>query len=96
MVSYYPVTICRSDGLFEFFTKTGLKDLNQPTASQLDDTPDADGIVDCYKKLDNDHPKTQEWRRKLGGMMMKLLGGDAHAGMTQYQLFIRQLTPLRP
>lgn len=58
----------------------GVKELNQPTPAQLDDTPDKDGMVDCYKKLDPDEPKAIDWRRKIGGMLMHLLGGKAHAG----------------
>ena len=44
------------------------------------DTPDKDGMVDCYKKLDPNEPKAIDWRRKIGGMLMHLLGGKAHAG----------------
>lgn len=80
MAPYYPITICRSDGLLEVKTK-GITELNQPTTPQLDDTPDNDGNVDCYKKLESDEPKAVDWRRKLGGMMMHVLGGKGHAGM---------------
>jgi hypothetical protein len=45
------------------------------------DTPDANGNVDCYKKLEPDEAKAVDWRRKLGGMLMHLLGGKEHAGM---------------
>ena len=92
MVSYYPVTICRSDGVLETFTKTGLKELNRPTPSQLDDTPDPDGVIDCYKKLENDHPKSLEWRRKLGGMIMHHLGGSAHSGIWPTTKILRSPT----
>lgn len=46
----------------------------------MNDTPDANGNVDCYKKLEVDEAKHVDWRRKLGGMLMHLLGGKAHAG----------------
>lgn len=79
MAPYYPVTVCRSDGLLEVITKSGIRELNQPTPDQLSDKPDANGNVDCYKRLDVDDPKAVDWRRKLGGMMMHLLGGKAHS-----------------
>jgi hypothetical protein len=81
MAPYFPVTVCRSDGQFETITRGGVKELNQPTKEQLDDTPDANGNVDCYKKLSEDDPKAVDWRRKLGGMLMHLVGGKEHAGM---------------
>ena len=80
MAPFYPVTICRSDGQLEVITKTGVKDLHRPTAAQLNDTPDADGTIDCYKKLEPDEPKAVDWRRKIGGMLMHYLGGREHAG----------------
>jgi hypothetical protein len=81
MAPYYPVTVCRSDGQLEVITKSGMRELNRPTAEQLSDTPDANGSVDCYKRLDAEDPKAVDWRRKLGGMLMHLLGGKAHSGI---------------
>jgi len=80
MAPYYPLTIHRSDGQFEVATRSGVKEVNQPTIQQMNDTPDANGNVDCYKKLEVDEAKHVDWRRKLGGMLMHLLGGKAHAG----------------
>ena len=80
MANYYPLTVCRSDGQFEVSTRSGVKEVNEPTAAQKNSTPDANGNVDCYKKLEIDEPKHEDWRRKLGGMMMHLLGGKEHAG----------------
>jgi hypothetical protein len=80
MVPYYPVKCHRSDGQLEIITKSGFKELNQPTAAQLDSKPDKDGMVDCYKRLDPNEPKAVDWRRKIGGMLMHLLGGKDHAG----------------
>lgn len=90
MAPYYPLTIERSDGQLEVITKMGLVELNQPTATQLDDTPDNEGMVDCYKRLDPDEPKAIDWRRKIGGMLMHLLGGKAHAGNTPKALLMRK------
>lgn len=80
MAPYYPVTVCRSDGQVEIITTSGIREHNRPTQEQLSDTPDANGNVDCYKRLDEDDPKAIDWRRKLGGMLMHHLGGKAHSG----------------
>ncbi|QSZ34388.1 hypothetical protein DSL72_005980 [Monilinia vaccinii-corymbosi] len=79
MASFHPVIICRSDGQLETTAKTGAKELNQPTPAQLDDKEDAEGNVDCYKKLEDDEPKAIDWRRKIGGMLMHYLGGKEHS-----------------
>ncbi|THV47360.1 hypothetical protein BGAL_0316g00140 [Botrytis galanthina] len=79
MAPFHPITICRSDGQLEIITKTGIKELNQPTPAQLNDKEDAEGIVDFYKKLDYDEPKAIDWRRKIGGMLMHYLGGKEHS-----------------
>jgi len=84
MALHYPVTICRSDGLLEVKTKTGATEANQPTEAQRSSTPDMEGNVDCYKKLEHDDPKAQDWRRKLGGMLMQVLGGEEHSGMRPF------------
>ncbi|CCU75906.1 unnamed protein product [Blumeria hordei] len=78
MSQYYPVTICRSDGLLEVSTKAGIE-LNQPTPAQLDDKPDAKGNVDYYRRLSENDTKAIDWRRKIGGMLMNILGGKSHA-----------------
>lgn len=81
MAPYYPLTVARSDGEPTVPTKQGVKEPNQPTEEQMSDKPDVAGNVDCYKKLGIEDAKHIDWRRKLGGMMMHLLGGKAHAGM---------------
>jgi hypothetical protein len=82
MPSYSPITVCRSDGLLEFSPKAGgnIKESNGPTEKQLDDTPTKDGVVDCYRKVELNEQKHVDWRRKLGGMTMHLLGGVNHQG----------------
>ncbi len=84
MAPYYPLTVCRSDGQFAVMIKAGVLEPNQPTPAQTDDTPDINGNVDCYKKLEPEETKAVDWRRKLGGMLMHLLGGKGHAGSTSY------------
>ncbi|TVY55127.1 hypothetical protein LCER1_G003358 [Lachnellula cervina] len=75
MAPYWPFTIARSDGQLEIITRSGIREPNQPTTTQLNDTPDASGNVDCYRKIEPDDAKAVDWRRKLGGMYMHLLGG---------------------
>jgi hypothetical protein len=77
---YFPLTVHRTDGQLEVALRSGEMEPNRPTAQQMDDTPDANGNVDCYKKLEADEAKHVDWRRKLGGMLMHLLGGKEHAG----------------
>lgn len=64
----------------ETITRTGVREINQPSAEQLNDNPDSEGMVDCYRRLPYDDPKAVDWRRKIGGMLMHLLGGKGHAG----------------
>ncbi|KAH8808918.1 transcription-silencing protein Clr2-domain-containing protein [Xylogone sp. PMI_703] len=81
MPAYHPVTVCRSDGQFEVALKNGSgKELNRPTPEQLDKTPDAEGYVDFYEPLGLEDTKAKDWRRKLGGMLMHVLGGKESAG----------------
>ena len=95
MAPYYPLICHRTDGQFEVATGSGVTEVNQPTAEQMNDTPDANGNVDCYKKLDIEDAKHVDWRRKLGGMLMHLLGGKEHAGMMHMRARGPQLTMRR-
>ena len=88
MAPYYPITVHRSDGLLTVITKSGIKEANEPTAVQQNDTPDSKGNVDYYKRLDPKEPKAVDWRRKLGGMLMHLLGGKEHAGMSPGRIVV--------
>jgi len=95
MAPYWPFTIVRSDGQLEVVTRVGIKELNQPTAAQLNGTPDANGNVDCYRKIEPDDAKAVDWRRKLGGMYMHLLGGREWAGILRTPHVVNNLTPLQ-
>lgn len=79
MVVYSQFQSLRSDGVAEVVTRTGAKEQNRPTAAQQSDTPDANGVVDCYKRLEDNDPRVTEWKRKLGGMYMIVLGQAEHA-----------------
>ncbi|KAG9247698.1 transcription-silencing protein Clr2-domain-containing protein [Calycina marina] len=77
MAFYVPITVARSDGQLEVVLK-GIKELNQPTRAQFDDTPDSTGMVDCYRRLAFDDPKSVDWRRKIGGMLKNYFGLDSN------------------
>lgn len=81
MAPFYPLYISRSDGKLEITSKSRKKELNQPTAEQLDSTPDSKGVSDFYIKLEDGNAKEVDWRRKLGGMLIRELGRKEHEGM---------------
>ena len=80
MAPFYPIYIARSDGKLEISSKGRRKESNQPTDEQLDRTPDAKGVSDFYVKLEEGDAKELDWRRKLGGMLVRELGSKEHQG----------------
>lgn len=76
MAPLFPLYIARSDGKLEITSsKSKQRELNRPTEAQLDQSPNAKGVSDYYKELDFGDPKEVDWRRKLGGMLMREIGG---------------------
>lgn len=49
---------------------------NEPTTEQLDTRPDTKGVSDYYRLCDPGHGKEVDWRRKLGGMLVRELAGQ--------------------
>ncbi|KAL8998686.1 MAG: hypothetical protein Q9188_006048 [Gyalolechia gomerana] len=80
MAPYFPLYVLRSDGKSEILTKARKKESNLPTDDQLDSRPDARGNVDYFKELEAGDAKEVDWRRKLGGMLIHEIGGQAHPG----------------
>lgn len=75
MAPLFPLYIARSDGKLAITSsKSKQKELNRPTEAQLDQAPNAKGVSDFYKELDFGDPKEVDWRRKLGGMLMREIG----------------------
>ncbi|TKA68851.1 hypothetical protein B0A49_08081 [Cryomyces minteri] len=66
----------RSDGKRETTNAKGQKEQNQPTPQQLDSSPNDKGVVDYYRPVARGDPKDLDWRRKLGGMLMRELGTE--------------------
>jgi hypothetical protein len=73
MARFYPIYARRSDGKLEIVAKGKVKETNEPTASQLNQKPDKDGISDYYREVAADEMKSLDWRRKLGGMLAREL-----------------------
>jgi len=80
MAPFFPLYVLRSDGRLVISSK-GSKEPNQPIASQLDSKPNAQGISDFYRECPPGDPKEIDWRRKLGGMLMRELGGAETKGI---------------
>ncbi|KAL8928907.1 MAG: hypothetical protein Q9172_000745 [Xanthocarpia lactea] len=80
MAPYRPIYVTRSDGKLEILSKSRKKEANAPTADQLDSRPDAKGNTDYFKELELGDAKEVDWRRKLGGMLIREIGGPEHPG----------------
>lgn len=81
MAPYFPLYLSRSDGKLEIMSsKTRKREVNAPTEAQLDERPDAKGVSDYYKELEVGDAKEVDWRRKLGGMLMREIGGKEQQG----------------
>ena len=76
---YRLVYSARSDGVLHV-AKGSKKEENAPTDAQLDTKPDARGVVDYYKMLEPGDAKHIDWKRKLGGMLMREIGDEEHRG----------------
>lgn len=88
MAPYFPIYISRSDGKLETTSpKTRKREINAPTEAQLDERPDPKGVIDYYKELDVGDAKEVDWRRKLGGMLMREIGDKEQLGTLTALLF---------
>lgn len=76
MASYRLVYPAASDGKVETINKKKKKEANAPDASLMNDTPNAKGVRDFYRLVEIGEPKEVEWRRKLGGMLMREIGTE--------------------
>lgn len=82
MARFYPIYARRSDGKVEILTKARRREPNEPTAEQLDQKPDRNGVSDFYREVAPDEPKHLDWRRKLGGMLARELAWKPKDGST--------------
>lgn len=66
------VYISRSDGALSTITgKAKKKEDNGPTSTQLQKTKAEKGVFSWYQELPIGDPKNLDWRRKLGGLLVK-------------------------
>jgi hypothetical protein len=90
MTLFTIIYIRRSDGKQDIVGKDKLFEKNEPTAKQLDQTPDAKGVSDYYRFTSQNEQKHLDWRRKLAGMLMRELGGKEHTlGMLDALLLVQ-------
>lgn len=80
MARFYPIYVARSDGKKEILAKGKLREPNQPTDTQLDQRPDKNGVSDFYREVAPDEIKHLDWRRKLGGMLVRELAWKDPSG----------------
>lgn len=76
MTALKPIYIGRSDGKATFLSsKTREEESNGPTQAQLSKVLDEKaGVLTFYQELPLEHPRSYDWRMKLGGMLMRELG----------------------
>lgn len=76
---FWPIFSRRSDGQ-QTVNQKGIVLNNCPNAQQLDRTPNAQGQCDYYRLIERDEPKHVDWRKKLGGLMLREIGGKKFEG----------------
>lgn len=89
---FWPIFPCKSDGQ-EVVNQKGTILRNGPTQEQLDRTPNEQGQCDFYRLIDRDEPKHIDWRKKLGGMLLREIGGKQHEGKTPVPLYTLSCAP---
>lgn len=77
--AFYPIFASKSDG-HDIVNQKGSVVRNGPTQEQLDRSPNAQGQCDYYRLIEKDDPKHVDWRKKLGGMLLREIGGKQHEG----------------
>lgn len=81
MAPYFPLYLNRSDGRLETVSlKSKKKESNAPNEAQLNANREVNGNRDFYKSIEVGDAKEVDWRRKLGGMLMKEIGDKEHSG----------------
>lgn len=79
MTSFWPIFASKSDGQHVVNIK-GRPIRNGPTEEQLNMSPNDQGQRDFYRLIEKDDPKHQDWRKKLGGMLLREIGGKQYEG----------------
>lgn len=79
MTPFWPIFASKSDGQHIVNLK-GRPLRNGPTEEQLNMSPNDQGQRDFYRLIDKEDPKHQDWRKKLGGMLLREIGGKQYEG----------------
>lgn len=79
LTTFYPIFASKSDG-HDIVNQKGSVLRNGPTQEQLDRSPNAQGQCDYYRLIEKDDPKHVDWRKKLGGMLLREIGGKQYEG----------------
>ena len=79
LTSFWPIFAGKSDGQ-DVVNLKGRVLRNGPTQEQLDDKPNDQGQRDYYREIKKDDPKHLDWRKKLGGMLLREIGGKQNEG----------------
>ena len=74
MVALIELFIARSDGKQEIISTKGGTLNNGPTAKQLSKVQGQNGSSGYYQAVEHSDSKSVEWRRKLGGLLMREVG----------------------
>jgi hypothetical protein len=77
MTQFWPIFANRSDGL-DMINQKNKPLRNAPTQDQLNKKPNDQGQCDFYRLIEKDDPKHIDWRKKLGGMLLREIGGKQH------------------
>ncbi|KAH8728628.1 transcription-silencing protein Clr2-domain-containing protein [Phaeosphaeriaceae sp. PMI808] len=76
LTPFHPIFAVKSDG-HDVVNQKGRVVRNGPTQEQLDRTPNDQGQCDFYRLIEKEDPKHMDWRKKLGGMLLRELAGKA-------------------
>ena len=79
MNPFYPIFATKSDGQ-EIVNIKSRPLRNGPSEAQLDDKPNAQGQKDYYREIPKDDAKHIDWRKKLGGMLLREIGEKPYEG----------------
>jgi hypothetical protein len=77
ITQFWPIFPTKSDGQ-EVVNTASRVVRNGPSQEQLDRAPNAKGQCDYYREIAEDEPKHIDWRKKLGGMLLREIGGKQH------------------
>lgn len=71
MEEHFVLEALRSDGVRQVQRKDGSFEANSPPAEKLKRIPDSHGVLDYYRELTKEDAKYQDWKKKLGGMLLQ-------------------------